>query len=109
MNTLFGIPMDTIMAWMLAAFLVVTGVVAVLALRNRLLLKLGLRNIPRRRAQTLLIIIGLMLSTTIITSALGTGDTMAYSLRTGLTGSIGRVDEIVTSTFRRKWFRNRVD
>ena len=97
MNTLFGIPMDTIMAWMLAAFLIVTGVVAVLALRNRLLLKLGLRNIPRRRAQTLLIIIGLMLSTTIITSALGTGDTMAYSLRTGLTGSIGRVDEVITN------------
>ncbi len=97
MNTLFGIPMDTIMAWMLTAFLVVTGVVAVLALRNRLLLKLGLRNIPRRPAQTLLIIIGLMLSTTIITSALGTGDTMAYSLRSGLTGSIGRVDEVITS------------
>jgi len=97
MNTLFGISMDTIMAWMLAAFLIVTGVVAVLALRNRLLLKLGLRNIPRRRAQTLLIIIGLMLSTTIITSALGTGDTMAYSLRTGLTGSLGRVDEVITN------------
>ncbi len=97
MNTLFGISMDTIMAWMLAAFLIVTGVVAVLALRNRLLLKLGLRNIPRRRAQTLLIIIGLMLSTTIITSALGTGDTMAYSLRTGLTSSLGRIDEVITN------------
>ena len=36
--------------------------------RNPVLFKLGLRNIPRRRAQTVLIIIGLMLSTAIITS-----------------------------------------
>ncbi len=97
MNTLFGIPMDGIMAWMLAAFLIVSGILAFFALRNRLLLKLALRNIPRRRAQTVLIVVGLMLSTIIITSALGTGDTMAYSLRTGLTGSIGRIDEIVTT------------
>src|SRR2546423_2303451 len=97
MNTLFGISMDAIMGGMLALVLIVSAIVGVLALRNRLPLKLGLRNIPRRRAQTVLIVVGLMLSTTLITSALGTGDTMTYSLRTGASGSLGRIDEIVTN------------
>src|SRR2546421_11175849 len=97
MNPLFGISMDAIMVGMLVLFLIVSGIVGALALRNRLPLKLGLRNIPRRRAQTVLIVVGLMLSTTLITSALGTGDTMTYSLRTGASGSLGRIDEIVTN------------
>src|SRR5215831_7710524 len=89
--------MDTLMAWMLAIFLIVTGIVAVLAVRNRLLFKLGLRNIPRRRAQTILIVVGLMLSTLIITSAFGTGDTVSYSVRATAVNSLGAVDETVSS------------
>ena len=95
MNTLFGISMDTIMAVSLALFLAITAVVLLLALRNRLLFKLGLRNIPRRRAQTTLIIVGLMLSTVIITSAFGTGDTMSYSIRSTVLTNLGSIDEIV--------------
>jgi len=97
MNTLFGISMDTIMAVTLALFGGVTLVVVLLALRNPLLLRLGLRNIPRRRAQTVLIVVGLMLSTAIITSAFGTGDTMSYSIRNAAVTSLGRVDEVVVS------------
>src|SRR5260370_2973275 len=98
MKSLFGIPMDTLMVWMLGIFLVVTFIVAVLAVFNRLFFKMGLRNIPRRRAQTILIIFGLMLSTLIITSAFGTGDTVSYSVRaTALTG-LGNVDEMVSRT-----------
>ncbi len=97
MNTLFGISMDTIMAVTLALFGGVTLVVVLLALRNPLLLKLGLRNIPRRRAQTVLIVVGLMLSTAIVTSAFGTGDTMSYSIRDTAVSSLGRVDEVVVA------------
>ena len=97
MNTLFGISMDTIMAVTLALFGGVTLVVVLLALRNPLLLKLGLRNIPRRRAQTVLIVVGLMLSTAIVTSAFGTGDTMRYSIRDTAVTSLGRVDEVVVA------------
>ncbi len=97
MNSLFGIPMDTILRVMLVAFAIVTLAVAVLALRNRLLFKLGLRNIPRRRAQTILIIVGLMLSTVIITSAFGTGDTVSYSIRSVSVNNLGPVDETVTT------------
>jgi len=97
MNSLFGISMDTILTITLILFLLMTAVVAALGLRNRLLLKLGLRNIPRRRAQTTLIIVGLMLSTVIITSAFGTGDTVSYSIRSLSVVNLGGVDETVTS------------
>src|SRR4030088_1966365 len=63
------------------------GAVAVLlfglllfAVVNRVLLKMALRNIPRRRAQTVLILFGLMLATLIITASLAVGDTLTYSL-----------------------------
>src|SRR5579871_2500384 len=95
MKSLFGAPMDDIMRWLLGIFLVVTALLVVLALRNRLLLKLGLRNLPRRRAQTLLIIVGLMLSTVIITSAFGTGDTVSYSIRSATVDNLGYIDETV--------------
>ena len=96
MNSLFGISMDTILAITLILFLLMTAVVAALALRHRLLVKLGLRNIPRRRAQTTLIVVGLMLSTVIITSAFGTGDTVSYSVRSLSVANLGGVDETVT-------------
>ena len=98
MKTLFGIPMDDIMRVMLVLFLLVTAVVGILALRNRLLFKLGLRNIPRRPAQTVLIVVGLMLSTVIITAAFGTGDTLSYSVRSTVITGVGYVDETVFHT-----------
>ena len=97
MNTLFGAPMGDIMRAMLVVFMLITAVVATLALRNPLLVKLGLRNIPRRRAQTILIIVGLMLSTVIITSAFGTGDTVSYSIRSSSVDTLGAIDETVTN------------
>src|SRR5436309_7796498 len=97
MNALFGISMDTIMRVTLGLLIAITVVVAALALRHRLLLRLALRNIPRRRAQTVLIVVGLMLGTLIITAAFGTGDTMSYSLRSSTAHNLGAVDEIVVA------------
>ncbi|HVA93143.1 MAG TPA: FtsX-like permease family protein [Chloroflexota bacterium] len=97
MNSLFGLPMDTLMRVLLGAFLIITVVVAILALRNRLFFKLGLRNLPRRRAQTTLIIFGLMLSTVIFTSAFGAGDSLSHSVRVQATSSLGAIDETVTA------------
>jgi putative ABC transport system permease protein len=97
MNTLFGASMDDIMRVMLVLFALVTAIVVTLALRNRLLLKLGLRNIPRRPAQSILIIVGLMLSTVIVTSAFGTGDTVSYSIRSSVVNTLGYVDEAITN------------
>src|SRR5258708_7360692 len=97
MNTLFGASMDSIMHVMLAMFALTTAVIVALALRNRLLFKLGARNLPRRRAQTTLIIFGLMLSTVIVTSAFGTGDTLSFTIRSLSVQGLGAIDETVNA------------
>jgi putative ABC transport system ATP-binding protein len=56
---------------------------------------MGLRNMPRRKAQTTLIILGLMLSTLIITAAFTTGDTVDRSLTAQGYSMLGHVDEWV--------------
>ena len=65
------------------------------AARNPVLVKIGLRNIPRRPAQSILIVIGLTLSTIIIVSALATGDTLTYSVRSHAVQAYGRIDQII--------------
>ena len=97
MDELFGVSMNIIMVVLLAIFLPTLAIVVVLAWRNRIMLKLGLRNIPRRRAQTILIIIGVMLSTVIISAAFGVGDTISYSIRKEAVKALGPIDEIIVS------------
>ena len=69
---------------------------AALALRNVVFFRLGIRNATRRRGRSVLIIVGLMLATTIIASALGTGDTMGRTVRFTVLRSLGAQDEWVT-------------
>ncbi len=80
-----------------ATLLVFLLVLAFFARRNPVLFKLGLRNIPRRRAQTVLIIVGLMLSTAIITAALALGDTVSSLIRNGALDALGATDIVVES------------
>src|SRR4029453_18455191 len=96
MNELFGIPMGPLALWVLVALAVLVGAVGALALRNRIFFKLGIRNVTRRRARTALIVLGLMLGTTIVSSALVTGDTMSYTIRTSAVAALGRTDELVS-------------
>ena len=81
MDELFGIPMESLALGILLALAILVGAIGALALRNRIFLKLGIRNVTRRRARTALIVLGLMLGTTIIASALATGDTMSHTIR----------------------------
>ena len=60
MQELFGLSMNAIMIVLLAIFVVTMAIVFVLGLRNRVVLKMGLRPIPRRPGQTVLIIFGVM-------------------------------------------------
>ena len=71
-------------------------VVIMLALRRPILLKIGLRNVPRRRVRMVLIIFGLMLATTFISAALAVGDTISTAVRSVAVFNYGRVDEIVS-------------
>ena len=97
MNEVFGIPADTLATALAVALGVSLAVVAVLALRNPVFVKLGLRNIPRRRARSALIVLGLMLGTTIIAAALATGDTMSSTIRSYVTQALGPTDVLVSA------------
>ena len=81
MQRLLGLPVDDVALALVLALGAVAGGVALLALRHRILLRIGLRNLARRRGRTVLIVAGLMLGTTIICSALVTGDTMSRTIR----------------------------
>ena len=95
MEEIFGLSMNVLMMAVLAVFLAAMAVVAVLAGRNRIMLKMGLRPIPRRLGQTVLIIIGVMLSTVIISAAFGTGDTLSFSIRSEVLEGLKAIDELV--------------
>ena len=81
---------------LLAAVALVLLSLIVLGLRNRTIAKLGLRNIPRRRSQSALIILGLTLSTIIIVSALSIGDTLSYSVRRHAINAYGTIDQVIS-------------
>src|SRR6266508_2156508 len=96
MQRVFGLPAGPLSLWLAIMLIACVGAITVLAVRNLVFLKIGLRNIPRRRGRTALIILGLMLGTTIIASSLLTGDTMASAVRSSVVKSLGLIDETVT-------------
>jgi len=95
MNEIFGIPTTSIMvvlSVLLAFCLLISFWVA---LRRPVIFKMGVRNIPRRKAQTILIVVGLMLSTLIISAAMTTGDTLNHSANAEIYNMLGHTDEVV--------------
>lgn len=92
METLFGLQMQYIAAGLTATLLILVLAIAIIAIRNRFLIKLSLRNIPRRRTQSILIIVGLMLSSTIVAASLAIGDTITGSIRNAVLEGIGDTD-----------------
>jgi putative ABC transport system permease protein len=82
----------------IALGLILLGV-ALVSLRKPIIAKLGLRNIPRRPAQSVLIVVGLTLSTLIIVSALSLGDTLNRSVQRHAVGAYGTIDQVVSPAF----------
>ena len=97
MEDLFGVRMYHIMLVLLVVFLPSLAVIAFMALRNRVMLKMALRNIPRRKAQTALIVAGIMISTLIMAASFGTGDTLTFSIKKAVVDGLGTIDEFVLS------------
>ena len=95
MQKLFGVPIDQLMTVLVAIFFLGVLVFTIAALRNRVVFKLAVRNIPRRKTQTGLIILGLMLATLLFSAAFATGDTLTNSIRHQALSEIGQTDEIV--------------
>jgi putative ABC transport system permease protein len=92
---LFGVEMASIAGVLSAILVLVIVALALLAWRRPVFFKLGVRPIPRRRAQSVLIVLGLMLATLIITAAFVTGDTLSNSIRTIAIQGMGEMDEVV--------------
>ena len=72
---------------------------ALISLRNPIIGKLGVRNIPRRPTQSALIVFGLTLSTMIIVSALSLGDTLDNTVRRQTIDAYGQIDQLVSPPF----------
>src|SRR5215471_15679492 len=95
MSQLFGIQLDTLTNILLIITCAIIGGVALLALSNALFFKIGVRNIPRRRTQMMLIIFALMLSTTLLSSILAIGDVVHAAVQSVAIYNLGNVDETV--------------
>ncbi len=95
MDNIFGLSMTTILIVTLTIMVLCLLTTVVIALRNRVIFKMAIRNIPRRKAQTILIMVGLMLSTLIIAASLTTGDTIDYSIKRASYEGLAEVDETI--------------
>jgi putative ABC transport system permease protein len=91
-QSVFGLPAGPLAVALISLLVVATAGIATLAARNKVFFRIGVRNIPRRRGRTALIVVGLMLGTAIIASALLTGDTMSSAVRSSVIRSLGATD-----------------
>src|ERR671914_1306067 len=95
MATLFGIPTNQLTLVLLGVFAAGALTLTSLALRDRTSFRMAVRNVPRRRTQSALIVAGLMLATLLFSAAFTTGDTLTESLRAQALEGLGRVDVVV--------------
>ncbi|MCC7105453.1 MAG: ABC transporter permease, partial [Chloroflexi bacterium] len=95
MDSLFGVSLDVWLAVSAIFDLLVLATLAVYGLRHPLLLRSAARYPRRRPWQSLLIVLGLSLSTIIVSTSFNTGDTMSFAIRSLVAGSVGRADELL--------------
>ena len=85
-------------AWMIG-FLLIGGPLLFLGihdlLRRPTSRRLALRNITRRRGEAVLVVLGSLLGTAIITSAFVVGDSIDFSIRDIARTNLGPIDETV--------------
>ena len=92
MEELFGVPTQQLMWILLAACGAGALILGLSALRNRVSFRMAARNLPRRRTQTILVVLGLMLATMLFSASFTTGDTLTNSLRVQALENLGQVD-----------------
>lgn len=95
MTHLFGFTLDQIAVALGIACAVLLLVEVLLGMHRRLLVRMALRQLPRRRAQMVLIIVGLALGASIITSVFLTGDTVETAIHGQVVEGLGGIDEIL--------------
>lgn len=75
--------------------LVLVLLVGVQGFRMQILLKMGLRNVSRRKVNTLIVVFGLMIGTAIISGSLVVGDTLENMFTKGVYDSLDETDEVI--------------
>ncbi|MDQ3512373.1 MAG: ABC transporter permease [Chloroflexota bacterium] len=95
MDEIFGIPMTGIMLVLVVLLVICLVSLGWVAWRRPVIVRMGMRNIPRRPAQSALIILGLMLSTLLISAALNSGDTIQHSATLHVYHLFGHFDEVI--------------
>ena len=95
MDELFGASMTSIAIVLAVLFGIAAAVLVFIAVRNPILIKLAIRNVPRRKTQSILIVVGLMLATMIVSSAFTTGDSVAQSIEDVATEDLRNLDQLV--------------
>ncbi len=98
METLFGVPMNNIMIVMLVLLVLSLTAVIWVAIRRTVIFRMGMRNIPRRKAQSGLIVAGLMLATLISAAALTVGDTLNHSVGGEVYDTFAEADQMVVAS-----------
>ncbi len=87
--------METFSYILLLLVMVALCVIVIKGLRMPVLVKMGLRNVSRRKANTVIVVLGLMIGTTIISSALVIGDTLENMYTKGVYDEYDETDELV--------------
>jgi putative ABC transport system permease protein len=79
----------------LGLFLIIICIISVLMLRDKIIFKLGVRNIVKRKGYAAIVILGLMVGTGVISSSLVIGDTMNNMIESEILKSLYTTDEVV--------------
>jgi putative ABC transport system permease protein len=95
MEQFFSLPLATVALAVGFALAVLIAGVLLAGGHGAPTIRLGVRNLPRRPARAILIVLGLTLATTTISSAFGTGDTIGSTLRSLVTVTLGTTDEAI--------------
>ena len=79
----------------LGVFIVIISIISILMFRDKIIFKLGARNIFKRKGYAAIIILGLMVGTGVISSSLVIGDTMTNMIESEILKSYYTTDEII--------------
>jgi putative ABC transport system permease protein len=85
--------MDALFLFLLILVGIITLTIIILALTNKIIFKMAVRNFARRKAQSVIVIAGLMIGTSIISASLVVQDTMTNFSEVSVYRSLGEIDE----------------
>ncbi|MGE5334981.1 MAG: ABC transporter permease, partial [Nitrososphaerota archaeon] len=96
MNNVFQFSPSALAEPLAIAAIVVAALLVWQGWRKPHLVRIGLRNVPRRKLRTSLVVFGLMLATTFVAAAIAIDDTIVLAVKSVAVYSLGRIDEQVT-------------